>query len=698
MTTEPQSPAAPAADPIVDLLKKVATTDDVRASAWDAFTEAKDLDDLAARLQTLALPDDVKADLWDLKAAAGPKQEPTFRAEVKASDGVDDGTGILGAIGDVVTGAAKGVANTAAHIGPKLWHAVPGVSELVDKFYGEPGLSERAFAEIDRILTPTNTAQKAGFIGEQIVENLIPSKAITSLGTAAVARGAPALAKVMGKTAGAIAPRVAVEAAANAGMAAAQGGDPLTGAIVGGAIPAVTGAAGRAGAAVTRSRLNPTEEAAVEFARAKGIPIDAATATGSDFVSRQQAMASANMGGAGVAETFKRGQEEALERVATELTEQANAGARSGLAANAGPAVDAVGAGERVRRTLTTLREGFTKKANDAYESLRGFETSAVPDTVPVTQQARIAGGEMTVKIPTPMQLAVDVRPAKGVMGDIHQQLQRERELVGVLHGNKARALLSLDALMTAPDHAPLSVVDGALSGLKDFIRVAPGEMRTPGQALMVKAVRELDAAVVSRAEQAGPDVIAALRAGREATKAKYAVDEVLDMLRDGARPLFDQLTARKDGAVEALRAVSEHAPQEVPHVGRAFLEGLLETATKEGGFQSADTLFSKWQNLGKETKRILFPKIGADLDRFFLVNKMIAKNLNKSGTASTLASRLSIPGLAMLGPNWALAKVLYTPSGVRIMTRTIQNGKTNELAAAIGRVMAVQSSKSGGQ
>lgn len=43
-------------------------SDDVRASAWDAFHTSANVDELTNALKGLSLPDDLKADLWDLKA------------------------------------------------------------------------------------------------------------------------------------------------------------------------------------------------------------------------------------------------------------------------------------------------------------------------------------------------------------------------------------------------------------------------------------------------------------------------------------------------------------------------------------------------------------------------------------------------------------------------------------------------------
>lgn len=90
-------------------------------------------------------------------------------------------------LADVAIGAAKGLGNTAIGLG-EMVHRIPGVSRAVDAAYGafdelrgaEPveGLSERAFPAAREEVRPTNTAQTAGFAGEQIAEHFLPIGAV----------------------------------------------------------------------------------------------------------------------------------------------------------------------------------------------------------------------------------------------------------------------------------------------------------------------------------------------------------------------------------------------------------------------------------------------------------------------------------------------------------------------------------------
>lgn len=68
-----------------------------RADLWDAFQDAKDADDLAAKLQTLNVPKQVKADLWDMKAAGTTTTAPGELAVPK-----DAGSSSFSALGQTL--------------------------------------------------------------------------------------------------------------------------------------------------------------------------------------------------------------------------------------------------------------------------------------------------------------------------------------------------------------------------------------------------------------------------------------------------------------------------------------------------------------------------------------------------------------------------------------------------------------------
>jgi hypothetical protein len=193
-------------DPIVTILRSVPASDAVRASAWDAYQSAANEDDLATTLKTLPLPQHVKAQLWDLKHSA--TKPPDFKTET-----VGDSS-LLGTVGDVAIGAAKGVANTVTGLGEAAYRYVPGVSAVsdavsnaIDRHYvsgaaplkpaaltPERGVSNLvteqapapgAFDQARAAVRPTNTAQKTGYYGEQIGEFFLPTGATGKVAKAA---------------------------------------------------------------------------------------------------------------------------------------------------------------------------------------------------------------------------------------------------------------------------------------------------------------------------------------------------------------------------------------------------------------------------------------------------------------------------------------------------------------------------------
>jgi len=430
---------------------------------------------------------------------------------------------------------------------------------------------------------------------------------------------------------------------------------------------------GPKGAKVRPPRLagpaNAVEAAAVQFARDRGVPLDLGTATGRQLIKNTQKRVGNTMAGEAPALKMQESQATNLARVGQELADQA------------GPAAtNPVAAGEAVRAALKKQIEDLHVTASGAYDVLRQTE-QALANGLP-TNPKILATMQASQRTP----LGVDLTAAVKQLQPLYQQLKRESELGIPMQGAKGRTLAALDGLMNAPNVAPLSVVDAALSDLKALARGADmPELRTQGQATAAQAVQALDAQVRATAAKAGPNVLTALEAGRAATKQKYVVSDVLDMLSGEPRQVFNQLTQNKDASVARLREVQKLAPQEMPTIARAFLEDLMDQATVDGGFTHADRLHANWQKLGTETKARLFPKRGqiADLDHFFLLAKKIKENPNPSGTAQVLASpKLNFAEILAFLPAKAIAKMLYSPEAVKYLT-TAQRVSTGSSKAA---------------
>jgi len=145
-------------------------------------------------------------------------------------------------LGDAIIGALKGGGETAINLGALL-HKIPGVSEVVDKMYGQPGLSAVAFDAAKAYTEPTNAMQSLGKGVEQVAELFVPATKIGQLG-----RGVQAMtrSRVPSGVASTVAPtvaRMAVEGTGGAAMSAAQGGDATLGGALAAGVPLVSGAA-----------------------------------------------------------------------------------------------------------------------------------------------------------------------------------------------------------------------------------------------------------------------------------------------------------------------------------------------------------------------------------------------------------------------------------------------------------------------
>lgn len=405
---------------------------------------------------------------------------------------------------------------------------------------------------------------------------------------------------------------------------------------------------------------NAVAAEAVGFGEQHGIPLDAGTATGRSVIQTVQKRASDSLGGAGIAEDFKIRQ---ADRLATVGEQQA---ARAHPSAPVSPEQ----AGTALKQGVRASVADFKAQANQAYDTLRQIEASAPAQTRAVQPGAPVQS----------MKLAVDVRPVKQAMTQIYQELRREAELVP-LQGAKAKTLTTLDRLMNGPDFAPLSVADGALGDLKALARTDDVLKRSVSQGIAAKAVTNLEASVQASAQQAGPAAVKALGDGRRATVGKYQAIEVLEQIADEPVQAFNQAVWRKDAGVERLRAVQKLAPDALPKVGRAFLDDLMATATSEGGFSKAQGLLAKWENLGPQTKLLLFRDPGhiLDLDRFFRLAKIIGTNPNPSGTARVLTAF----NVAAMPPAYLVSKLLYSKAGVKLLTKGLQIPVGHKAAAA---------------
>lgn len=433
----------------------------------------------------------------------------------------------------------------------------------------------------------------------------------------------------------------------------------------------------------------PAQQAAVEFGLREGIPVDAATATGNPVMRGAQWLSERTAAGSVVGGKARQAQAQGL----------ANTGERMATRAHPTP-VTAEQAGQAVRDAIGAKAEQLNADATAAYDRLRAIEQQQAAN---IAQTGGVQAPATSARPFTTTPMAVDLGPTKAAMQPIYEALKRESELVPLM-GDKAKALTALDRLMNAPDTAPLSVADAALSDIKAMSRVDQSFKRTTGQGVAAQAVTSLDRAVVNAARQAGPDALKALMDGRAATINKFKAIDAFDAFGKGnVEPVrvFNALTASKDSAIGLIRRVAREAPQELPKIGRAFLDGLLQKATAEGGFSRADGVFRDWSNMGRETKVALFrdQRLVQDLDQFFLLAKKASENPNPSGTAFTLSvgaqgtALVSNPalGLSIQVGGASLAKLLHNQRFVRAVVNGMRMPVGNRAAATAAVNVAVK-------
>lgn len=306
---------------------------------------------------------------------------------------------------------------------------------------------------------------------------------------------------------------------------------------------------------------------------------------------------------------------------------------------------------------------------------------------------------------PPTMAMVVDLAPARKTLEPIYQRMMRAAEIAQPM-GAEARALQAMDRLMRAEgQHAPLSIVDDALSDLKGVLRSNPDKLGR-GAGALNSVVSSLDAQVQAAAKRAGPEAVAALKEGRAATISKYAAANLADSLGESAEKLTQRFT-NGDVHIKTLRDLAAVAPDELPKIGRAVVDDLLGRATAEGGFSKAQGVYGSWQKMGDETKKLLFkPDVQKNLDRFFLLAKRMGESPNPS-MSGTITIGGGTTGLALMNPSTgvplilgagALSKLLHSPQGASLVMRAMSTPKTSAaypgLLSSLSRAAGLQASQ----
>lgn len=542
---------------------------------------------------------------------------------------------------------------------------------------------------------------------------------------------------------------------------------------------------------------NAVERAAVAYGERAGIPIDAATASGSPMVQAAQGLADYSAGGAIPGARFRAGQRAALTREAAALEQRAASGLTSpeaagrGLKADLGAEIAAqhraanqqygrlreigeqqampVQTGtQRITRTFEDLpgnddieflkavarnggmtveagtdlagefaqllenrsrgastieRAGNTAAINQApgkggtavggvsgvvrrtggknpdtlAEALRedGYRDIAGPrelfDRIEAARERLMrpetGRGKADVfdePIIETMSMPMDLTEFRQSVRPMFEQFERDAAR-GPLYGDSLKTYRALGRLMDGPAIRSAAEIDRELGQLKGLARFeGPVQLRGAGKGGAAYAVGKLEEQVKQTVADFGPEATAAREAGKAATKRKYEVGELRRQLKDEPVRAYKQATEGGDLNLDYLKQLRSVAPQRMPEIGRAWLSQEFGAATGEGGFKGMAGAKARWDKLGPETKKIVFPDaaLRSDLDNFFLLSKRIEElpNPSKSALVGSVAGQAAAIGAlnpvlllkTVLG-GYGLAKLLRSRTGVKALTEAMR-------------------------
>lgn len=452
---------------------------------------------------------------------------------------------------------------------------------------------------------------------------------------------------------------------------------------------------------------NPVEAAAVEFGEQRGVPIDAATATGNPFVRNVQKATGSTPLGARPAMRTQAAQGAAMEGVGRNLADQA-----------LGTAATPETAGARLNDALKGKIEAHAQYAEHAYGQLEQIakDPKNTKTVVVATKQVPTgvldANGKPVMRTQATTEdiaIPVDQRGVRAALKPLYEQIARS---MPITQRQASAGFQALENIVNGKDYAPLLQAERDLGALKEIARGADlPELRSISQGLGAQGVTRLQAAIDAAAAKAGPKALQALRDGRAATAEKFATADVWDRIKVEPVQAFKQTTAPNDSGIDLLRSIQKQAPQVTSQIARGWIDQALTKATSEGGFSRAQRLHNQWLELGPETKKILFPQAGQvqALDNYFRLGRMLAENPNPSGTALTGASLASVQGLffapgATIGANvgaGAISKLLNSPKAVRLFTKgaslALGPGRTSKAALSLGLADILKAAREAG-
>ena len=383
------------------------------------------------------------------------------------------------------------------------------------------------------------------------------------------------------------------------------------------------------------------------FAQANRIPITAGEATGSRVLQgAEQWLQNTSPSAEAVFKANQAQKADAIQATGQRIGAQVHSNALTAETGGAAVKADVAAASDAVMSAYTRLAEKLTQAVHPApqtpfmagefasgslngkmaqwsrdqqthYQALEKLiedNPALIEDVVVEYVSPQTSPGFAPLKLPVTakVQLPVQIGPVKDGLRSVYQDFIADPEWT-LPRRQASPGFNALEQLMNGPEAVPLVRADKMLSAIKRIAREKGGVAKL--------AVGQLEQQVQRALAKAGPEAVEHLRKGREATKAKYAVEEVLAKLKDEPVKTFSQLTEKFDGTYKVLESVVKEVPEVTPVLGRALVESILDIALAEGKFDFTKAAMMKqaWQQGGDKMKKLLFtpPEI-QQLDKFF--------------------------------------------------------------------------------
>lgn len=352
---------------------------------------------------------------------------------------------------------------------------------------------------------------------------------------------------------------------------------------------------------------------------------------------------------------------------------------------------------------LTTGEWDETARAalNVVRERMAGKKTvSAPPMPLDYAVMPEISKTEM-------IQAPVDYLEVQKTLRPVLQRLER---MPGWAQRQTDPAVVSLRSIVEGPRYRPVGETNQLLSALKHVERggqtVGAVGTRNAKLGIAAREIAPLEQALSKAMTDLGMDPadVAALTEGRQLTSTKYRVQAVrkkLGATSELAEPvsIFNRLTQNEDVHAGLLARVKAISPEQMPRIGRALFDEILQPALDTGSFMSALRDFKK---IGPRTREMLWGKAHAnDIEQLLVLADNMTERINLSGSGMAVVKagqlRDVVTSPLKAGPMafvfGKLGQVLTNPkatkvllNGLRIPVRT--PATTAALTNALGRVM----------